>query len=138
MTMKKAHEAWKTGALIGVVIVVGVVIGLQNARPNRPASRASMDLRRVGRQGMVDFYVADQQIAGDRSLLESRLRQLCEKKGGDFCQLMVWVDPASVPRALPMSDAQMRAQIAQYNRNRNTGYDRFILLGNGEILEETR
>lgn len=118
--MKSLFFALATSCLIG-------------ARADDPSTA----LHRVGGQGVVDFYVAGEKLTNDPALLEARLRKACASKATNFCQIMVWADTASVPRALPMSDNELRAQIAQYNLNERTGYDCFRLLRDGKSVDES-
>lgn len=39
---------------------------------------------------------------------------------------------------LPLSDAALEFQVAQYSRNRATGYDCFYQMRDGLVIEDTR
>lgn len=131
--------------IVAVFLVVGVSSLMDERVPRKQGTRQvpspsrrepsaeptrqddpSTALRRVGGQGMADFYVAGEKLANDPALLEARLREIADQKGTSFCQLMVWADPALAPKGFPMTHDQVHAQIAQYNRNKSTGYDRFM------------
>lgn len=87
---------------------------------------------RVGGQGLIDFVLASHPLSSDADALEARMRNFCDQQRGDFCQVMVWRDRSKVPDALPMSQRQLNAQVAQYNRNRHTGYDCVNFFRRGE------
>lgn len=94
-------------------------------------------LRRIGGQGTTDFVVADPALARDPALLEQQVKQFCNGKGGGFCEILVWTNSSTAARSFPMSDSEMKSQFAQYNRNKNTGYDCFSLLKDGSIVEKS-
>jgi hypothetical protein len=104
------------------------------ARSDDPGS----DLTVVGRQGQVDFVLASEKISNEPEELEQALRTLCGSTRGNWCQLMVWSNKSFVPRGLPMSDASLNHQVAQYNKNTATGYDCFYLMQKGEMVESSR
>lgn len=139
------------GLLLFLLVVPSFTDAMAKAKARRggtsttaPATTASPDLppkglTRVGGQGQVDFVVAARDLAKNASLLESQMRAFCDvrHRGADFCQIMAWSDSRKVPKALPMTDAQVETQLAQYNRNTNTGHDCFALMKDGDITRQT-
>lgn len=57
-------------------------------------------------------------------------RNLC--KGKSVCMVHFWTDKAKAGRQLPMTDAQVAAQIASYSWNVNTGNDLLVCHPFGE------
>lgn len=95
-------------------------------------------LKLVGGQGQVDFVLAGEEIARHPRSLEKRLRALCDARRGDWCKMLVWVNQRLIPHGLPMSARSLAAQIAQYDRNRSTGYDCFFQLAEGAMIDSSR
>jgi len=125
---------------VGALILIGIasailLIPAAEGPPSAPdpgPSATDASFERIGGQGMVDFVIATAELSSNRAALENRMRNFCDKQRDQFCQVMVWTNRAHAARALPMTDAQLNAQFAQYNRNRSTGYDCFMLLRRGE------
>jgi hypothetical protein len=92
----------------------------------------------VASQGEVDFALVPTEVAEDARLMERLSRRHCDEERPRFCRVMIWNNQDSVPRSLPMSDAELEAQVAQYNRNRATNYECFFLLSNGEMVDSSR
>lgn len=82
-------------------------------------------------QGDSYFCITDPQLAADPSLFEKTLRTFCDTQAGDFCEALVWTDATYLPSSFPMSDESVFYQVADYTRNKNTGYDCFILFSQG-------
>lgn len=70
--------------------------------------------------------------------MERLAQRHCHEKRPRFCRVMIWKHKGSVPRSFPMSDAALMAQVAQYNRNRDTKYDCFYLMRGGEMIDSSR
>jgi hypothetical protein len=92
----------------------------------------------VASQGEIDFALVPHEVAENAALLERLSRVYCDENRRRFCRVMIWTDEASMPRSLPMSDAQVVKQVAQYNRNRETDYDCFFLMSDGEMVDSSR
>jgi hypothetical protein len=95
-------------------------------------------LKIVRSQGQVDFALVSGEASEDPDLMERLSRLHCDQRLPEFCRVMIWKDPAFVPRSLPMSDEQLMAQVAQYNRNRQTAYDCFSLMKKGGMVDSSR
>ena len=101
-------------------------------------SNSSGNLECPASQGGLHFFcVADPELVSDRSLLETTLKQFCDTNGGDFCEVLVWTDQNYVPTSLPMSDEALNNEVADYTRNKNTGYDCLSLLSQGNVIFST-
>jgi len=85
----------------------------------------------------IDFCVADPQLVADQALFEATLKTYCDSKGADFCKVLVWTDRQYVPSSLPMTDAQLNNEVADYSRNKVTGSECFILLSAGGVIYQS-
>lgn len=108
------------------------------ARAERKPVPKDDRLKIVRSQGQVDFALMSGEASEDAGLMERLSRLHCNQRRPEFCRVMIWKDASSVPRSLPMSDAQLMAQVAQYNRNRQTAYDCFFLMKKGEMVDSSR
>ncbi len=88
-------------------------------------------------QGGAYFCLADSQLVADQVLFEETLRTHCDFQVGDFCEVLVWTDAIYVPSSFPMTDEQVNNQVADYTRNKNTGYDCFTLFSAGQIIYQS-
>jgi hypothetical protein len=84
---------------------------------------------------LIHFVWVDPNRASDPEVFERAITSV--DKGTDFLWVLFWQDETFVPERLPMTDEQADAQIAKYERNRNTGLERFYLIGGGHMLEPT-
>ena len=129
-------------ALSAVVLVLGFGCSVERADSAATAEGDSGlredRLKIVASQGQVDFALVPDEVAEDPALLEFLSRAYCDEQRGGFCRVMIWVDESDAPHSLPMSEAQLAAQIAQYNRNRQTGYDCFYLMNKGAMVDGSR
>jgi hypothetical protein len=93
--------------------------------------------RLVGGQGMMDFVVASPELAANADRLAERMRNYCDLKREDFCYVMVWGSPRQSPMSLPMTAAQLRAQLAQLDRNRRSKHDCISYLRDGNVTTQS-
>jgi len=112
------------------------VVRVAPTMPTIPTARV-LTFEKLNGQGMNDFILINPDLAADSKQLEARARDYCNKNYGDFCFLYIWLDRAQAAHALPMTDAQVNTQVAQYKRNKHTGYDCFVMLNQGDMMEET-
>lgn len=101
-----------------------------------PAEANQLEI--IASQGQVDFALVPAEAAGDSAVVEQLARRHCDEQRPRFCRVMMWKHQGSVPRSLPMSDTELMAQVAQYNRNRDTRYDCFYLMREGEMIDDSR
>lgn len=145
---KTSLVTWGCLALI-IFLVLSALVGTcseywtSNSPPRDSAPRPSREqqaqlLRVVGSQGQVDFVVGRPVALNNPKLLEAAARELCDSTRRDWCQIMIWPSTDVAARRLPLSDAALQSQIAQYSRNRATGYDCFYEMRDGRMLEDTR
>jgi hypothetical protein len=87
-----------------------------------------------GNQGEFEFCIADPDLVSDRNQFEKIIKDYCQTKGGDFCKMLVWTDISFLPNSLPMSEAQLDNQVADYTRNVSTGIDCLKLLSRGSVI----
>ncbi len=71
-----------------------------------------------------DFMIFLVDRKSDAGLLASNALSACT--GSPYCKVMMWTDRASVPTALPISDAQLSKLAFSYLRNTNNGYEKAL------------
>jgi len=85
---------------------------------------------------MIDFVVVAGSLASNTADLEARMRRFCDMQRGAFCKS--WSGQTGTrAKCAADDDRQMNSQFAQYNRNRNTGYDCFMLFNRGNTVHSS-
>lgn len=86
----------------------------------------------VATQRQTYFLWIDPQFTLDPAVYEQAIEAVC----GDqpLCKLMFWADRAMVPSRLPLSDGQVAAQVAHYDRW-DSDSEAFCYIVDGRILE---
>lgn len=56
---------------------------------------------------------------------ETIARDKCGSR--DFCKVAFWYGTASLPNATPMTEEQAAQQVALYDWNKTTGFNRFLV-----------
>jgi hypothetical protein len=79
------------------------------------------------------FVWIDPNRAADAEVFERAIARV--DKGTSFLQVMFWKDDTQIPERLPMTEIQADAQVAQYERNRNTELEQFYLTSGDTRLE---
>jgi hypothetical protein len=89
--------------------------------------------QKVGTQGKLQLVWIDPQYKYDPNVYEQAIKEL----GGseDFCMIHFWDNRDQVPSRWPMSDQQVKSEVAQYERNQTTGHERFFYLRKGNMVE---
>lgn len=100
--------------LLGVVLALAAV----------GASAEKVDLRLLGSQGDHVFMSVPSTHAKDKAFIERAARGVC--LGKSHCFVLFWDSGRGGATRLPMTDAQARSQLAQYDFNRYTKLDRFL------------
>lgn len=81
-----------------------------------------------------DFYVlVDKEIGSDKDTLRDIVNIICE--GETFCYVFFWDDEGKAATSLPMTDAQVNAQVAVYDLNTSSGLDRLMICTSGSCEE---
>ena len=75
----------------------------------------------TGRQGRMHFVVVED---NSRELMQDAAREICDDRRS--CSVLFWANRAQAATRLPMTDAQVAAQIGRYDLNKNTGFDRWM------------
>lgn len=88
--------------------------------------QANLPWKHVGTLGQRHFVVVDPANAADETLLKQAAASVCAE--ARVCVVAFWADPAAVPEAMPMTQAQQQAMVAQYLRNRSNGIEALQLL----------
>lgn len=99
-----------------VLLAAGLVAGCGAA--NDKSAAEFIDLGGIGNYAMV----ASKAVPADQ------LVDLAKDKCGQepMCSVHGWNDKALAPRALPMTDAEVMAQVFSYTVNRNSGFERAL------------
>lgn len=83
----------------------------------------------VGSQGKEHFIVIDSKYNTDKETLRSLSNTICGSQ--DVCIVIFWNDKSLAATVLPLTDEQVNAEVAWYNRNKNSGNDELLLCKNG-------
>lgn len=118
-------KRWKS---VGMVVIL---LGWQLTCEALPEA-----FQRVGGQGQVDFILVDAQLAKEPQKLKFAAKQYADAHRKDWCKLLIWSDKGKVATRLPMTDAQLNGQVAEYSRNAASGLDRFRTMKNGCVTSE--
>lgn len=84
----------------------------------------SMPYKVLGSQGILFFVVGAQELASDETGLRTIAAQVCRNM--NVREVIYWVDESRAGGSLPMTDAQVLAEVAVYNLNKATGYDEMV------------
>jgi len=80
----------------------------------------------IGQFGVVQTVYVSPPGLGDRFFVAQVLHAISSKVStGSILEILVFDDRNFTPQGLPMTDEQMKHFRARYNRNPNTGLDRF-------------
>lgn len=83
-----------------------------------------IDLRFLGSQGDYIFMSVPASHAKNKAYIEHVAKGMCLNK--THCYVGIWENGKNAAARLPMTDAQVRSQLAQYDYNRQTGRDRLL------------
>lgn len=75
------------------------------------------------------FVYVEPAISSNKSTLTVIANYVCKVES--ICIVMFWSNQSQAAKELPMSDAQVNAQVAHFNLNNNTGLYRLMLCNNG-------
>jgi hypothetical protein len=76
------------------------------------------------KQGTVNFVVIDKNQAKKQDTYRFAIADVCGTK--PFCKVLFWVAGTDAPKSLPMSDAQVASQVADWVYNSHTGLSRLL------------
>lgn len=83
-----------------------------------------IDMRHLGSQGDYVFMSLPASHARDKAFIERTARGMCA--GKNHCYVLFWENGKGGATRLPMTDGQVKSQLAQYDFNRYTKRDRFL------------
>ena len=83
----------------------------------------------ISTQGVFHLVVIDPVYKTDRQALTYISKKICT--GYDICKALFWDDKSKAANSLPMTDAQVNAEVADYSFNKNTGLDRLLICNQG-------
>ena len=79
----------------------------------------------AGQWGIVHTVLIPKGREADRKFLVEAGRTICGSR--KLCAVMFWTEKEFVPLQEPITDVESRRQVAQYNKNIDTGYERLLL-----------
>lgn len=124
--MKLSNQIGNYSIIFGAILSSGLSF--------QPVSSA--ELTKVGGHGEIDFVLVPKELQRDSRLLKMACRRYTHRHTDYFCKLLMWTDKKLVPKHLPMSNAQLKAQFACYDFNLSTGLNRLRIMSNGNVVEE--
>jgi|SRR5436853_1994506 len=100
-----------------LLIALGTALGQAQSRQK--------DWQLVRTQGMMRLVLVTKSKERDRSVYQGVIKSLCTSS--EYCYVLFWSSRTSIPKRIPMSDAQARAQVASYTHNPMTHFDEFLM-----------
>jgi hypothetical protein len=113
--------------LLSLLPLVLAVACSNSSQPNESVPKFSI-LKMQG-QG-VFFVVIDKTIASDRKALKGVADAVC-KDHQSFCMVLFWDAQAKAATSVPMTDAEVDAQVASYSLNKSTGHEELLVCVKG-------
>lgn len=101
----------RTGAWVAAAAMAISVMGGAHAE--------RVDLELLGQQGDMVMMAVPKSHAGDRAYIMRVAEGMCLRK--THCYVLFWQKGQGGARRLPMTDAQVRSQLASYTQNKATG-----------------
>jgi len=89
-----------------------------------PLCAQADEWQQIGSQGSMHFVSVSEASQADPDLYLSAISRLCKKKER-FCKILFFVNVDAVQ--FPLSDEDVRAQVADYTKNTATGFDRLLM-----------
>lgn len=115
--------------MLGIMAICLLVLlgwpALNRSMSSAPTPTSSVKYAQLASQGANHFVVVDQSISTSRADLYVVAQTVCGQQS--VCIVHLWDNQDLAALSLPMTDQQVRAKIAQYNRNQNSGLDRLLL-----------
>lgn len=90
-----------------------------------PAKPAGPPWRELHSQGVAHFVFMEPAHKRDRTAYDAASKAICGRASAP-CEILFWTDREMVATKIPLSDAEVDNQAAQYNRNPNTGFEAFF------------
>lgn len=78
-----------------------------------------------GSQGIANFVEVDESAINSRSAYLRAANNVCGDASS--CQVHFFAEGSSIPRSLPMTEAQTESRLATYQRNTHSGLERLLL-----------
>lgn len=127
--MRKNMRIVNTSGIYLLLFVSLISCGGRSISP-QTAEPTAKPWKVVGSQGFVQFVYVEPEKAHDGVLVAQILQAVVGQKSKIKApvQIMFFDKESETPVALPMTDSQMLHQVAQYNYNPKTGFERFVWL----------
>lgn len=82
------------------------------------------DLKLTGSQGVNFFFTVSNPWASDKNYVLNTAERFCSDK--PVCIAHFYLTGTASPKGFPLSDSEVEAEIATYNRNKNSGLNRVL------------
>lgn len=96
------------------------------------AQAEKTDLEMTGQQGVHVFMAVSKPWAEDQAFIERTVRGICS--GKRICISHIWDKKSGAPKAFPLTDKQVKDELATFQMNKNTGREE--LLWNCKIFQK--
>lgn len=110
------------GWLMLVVLFAGGIAMFRAIPASSPPQEASW--RQEGRSGDMFFVTLSKPEPKGSVVYNDAAKALCANKTA--CQVLYWPPGYSYPRSLPMNDAQLAGQVAQFKQNTLIGLSQML------------
>ena len=87
------------------------------------AASASDGYKITGKSGIMYFVSVDKKQAANEDVYRLAVGEACA--GKSICQVQYWI--GSAPKGFPLSDAQVKSKVVQWQQNFNTGLRRWLV-----------
>lgn len=94
------------------------------------AALADPPWRHAGSMGARQFVVVDPAASTDAETLRQAAGEVCTPDRA--CVVLFWAEAKSVPKKMPMTQAQQQAVVARYFRNPASGNEELLLKCRGD------
>lgn len=82
------------------------------------------DLKLTGSQGVNFFFTISNPWASDKKYILNTAERFCADK--PVCIAHFYLAGTAAPKGFPLNDSEVDAEIATYNKNKNTGLNRIL------------
>lgn len=89
-----------------------------------PAIAEKIDLKMTGQQGDNYFFTVPKSHATNQEYLLNVSKGMCFNK--TYCYIHIWEAGTAAPTRFPLTDREVKAQIASYTSNKRTGKEAML------------
>jgi hypothetical protein len=144
--MNKNIEQWGRVFFPGLVLLVllagcaspqPAVTAQETATITPPTPDPLYTLHCIRQTANADLCYVSDVLAADPERLERAVKSFCLSKEEMLCSINVWKDEASVPQAIPLTDAEKASRIAFYMSNAGSGAECYQTFSIGEVVSSS-